>query len=440
MRTVVLWSALVFLVAMSAPALPARAQDLSSTNYQVLAPVIVSGGGYSNSSSFSVLGVISEFTHDIASSLSFGSNPGFAAFPFVSTPVVSATGGNASASLSWTAATGVLGYSVSSYSIGQSGVSGGPYSFTSVGNVLSSSVSGLTNGSTYYFIIRAHDQSSLVIATSSQVSATPAAPAPPPPAGGGGGGGGGGGIVSPQTIVNFSGRAYPKSSVTFLKDAQVAVTTIAGTDAQFSASLTNLTGGNYIFAVYAEDKDGNRSSLLTFPVAVTTGATTNVSGIFLAPTLSSDKSEVKKGDTVTLFGQSVPKSDIIISVNSAEEFFGRTITDKDGVYLYNFDSTVLEYGSHTAKSKSSIGNELISSFSATASFKVGTKNIIATKTTKCSIIGDLNDDCKVNLTDFSIMAYWYKRTLSGNGFRADLNRDGKVNLTDFSILAAHWTG
>lgn len=439
MRTVVLWSALVFLVAAGAPAPSALAQNLSSTNYQVLAPVIVSGGGYSNSSSFSMLGVISEFAHDITSSLSFGSNPGFAAFPFVSTPVVSATGSNASASLSWTAAVGVLGYSVSGYSIGQSSVSGGPYSFTSVGNVLSSSVSGLSNGSTYYFIIRAHDQSSLVIATSSQVSATPAAPPPPPPAGGGGGGGGGGTII-PQTIVNFSGRAYPKSSVTFLKDAQIAVTTIAGTDAQFSASLTNLTGGNYIFAVYAEDKDGNRSSLLTFPVAVTTGATTNVSGIFLAPTLSADKSEVKKGDTVTLFGQSVPKSDIIISVNSAEEFFGRTITDKDGIYLYNFDTTVLEYGSHTAKSKSSIGNELISSFSAITNFKVGTKNVIATKTTKCSIIGDLNNDCKVNLTDFSIMAYWYKRTLSGNGFRADLNRDGKVNLTDFSILAAHWTG
>ena len=416
------------------------AQDISSSNYQVLAPVITSGGGYATSTNFSVLGVISEFSHNLSSSTAFNLIPGFAVYPFVSTPVVTATGVTTAVNLSWTAAVGVLGYSTASYSIGQSTASGGPYAFTAIGNILSSTVSSLTAGQPYYFIIRAHDSYTTTIATSTEATATPTAAAPPPPSSGGGGGGGGG--ISPisNTNINFSGRAYPRSSVTFLKDAQVAATTVAGADAQFSISLSNLTGGNYVFAVYAEDKDGNRSSLLTFPVAVTTGATTNVSGIFLAPTLSADKSEVKRGDSVTFFGQSVPQSDIIISVNSAEEFFGRTVSDKSGVYLYNFDTTVLDYGSHTAKSKSSIGNELISSFSAVAAFKVGTQNVAAVKTTKCSTRGDLNADCKVNLIDFSIMMYWYNRTLSGNGLKADLNHDNKVNLTDSSILAANWTG
>ena len=417
-----------------------QAQDVSSSNYQILAPVIASGGGYATSTNFSVLGVISEFSHNLSSSdTTYNLIPGFAAYPFVSTPIVTATGVTTAVNLSWTAAVGVLGYSTASYSIGQSTASGGPYAFTAIGNILSSTVSSLTAGQPYYFIIRAHDSYSTTIATSTQATATPTAPAAPPSSGGGGGGGGG---ISPisNTNINFSGRAYPRSSVTFLKDAQVAATTVAGADAQFSISLSNLTGGNYVFAVYAEDKDGNRSSLLTFPVAVTTGATTNVSGIFLAPTLSADKSEVKRGDSVTFFGQSVPQSDIIISVNSAEEFFSRTVSDKNGVYLYNFDTTVLDYGSHTAKSKSSIGNELISSFSAVAAFKVGTQNVAAVKTIKCSIRSDLNADCKVNLIDFSVMAYWYQRTLSGNGFNADLNHDNKVNLTDFSILASNWTG
>src|SRR3989338_4007834 len=49
--------------------------------------------------------------------------------------------------------------------------------------------------------------------------------------GGGGGGGGGGGIVSaPSTSAVFSGKAYPGSTVTLLKDAQIAATTIAGQD------------------------------------------------------------------------------------------------------------------------------------------------------------------------------------------------------------------
>ena len=54
----------------------------------------------------------------------------------------------------------------------------------------------------------------------------------------------GGGPVNPppaQTTVSFSGRAYPMSSVTILKDGQIALQTIAGPDANFSASLTRLS-------------------------------------------------------------------------------------------------------------------------------------------------------------------------------------------------------
>jgi len=57
--------------------------------------------------------------------------------------------------------------------------------------------------------------------------------------GAGGGGGGGGGTV--ETKVNFSGRAYPRSTITLLKDAQVAATTVADATANFSVSLSNLS-------------------------------------------------------------------------------------------------------------------------------------------------------------------------------------------------------
>ena len=96
-------------------------------------------------------------------------------------------------------------------------------------------------------------------------------PAPPPPFGGGGG------YTAPaETKVNFTGKAYPKSTVTLLKDAQIVATTVAGTDATFTMSLTGLSAGNYIFSVYSEDNKGNRSSLLTFPVGVTFGIFTVV--------------------------------------------------------------------------------------------------------------------------------------------------------------------
>lgn len=256
-------------------------------------------------------------------------------------------------------------------------------------------------------------------------------------------GGGGGGDLARETGANFSGKAYPNQSVTLLKDAQVIATTITGSDANFSLRVTGLTSGIYIFALYSEDYQGRRSTLLTFPLSITLGTITNVTGIFIAPSIDLDKSEVKRGDNIAIFGQSAPQADIVISVSSDEEFFTRTISDKDGIYLHNFDSSVLEYGTHYTKSKASIRNLAISSFSHSVNFLVGTKNVLKTAPTKCPDKGDLNDDCRVNLVDFSIAAYWYHKSLSSAMKETEcekLNCDEAINLTDFSITAYYWTG
>ncbi len=276
------------------------------------------------------------------------------------------------------------------------------------------------------------------IITNDQVTVTATVPSPYQPPGGGGGGGG---IPYEGTSVIFSGRAYPGSTVTLLKDAQIAVKTVAGPDANFYISLSGLTGGNYIFSLYSEDREGRRSSLLSFPVSVTSGATTKVSGIFISPTIAVDKSEVKRGDDIAIFGQSAAQTEITIAVASEEEIFVKTPSDKDGVYLYNFDTSIIDYGSHFTKSKAAFKGE-ISSFGLAVGFLVGTKNVFA-KLAKCPPKADLNNDCRVNLVDFSIAAYWYKRPLSV-AFKAvegeKLNGDGKIDLVDFSIMAYYWTG
>ncbi|MCK4386974.1 MAG: dockerin type I repeat-containing protein, partial [Candidatus Pacebacteria bacterium] len=221
-------------------------------------------------------------------------------------------------------------------------------------------------------------------------------------------------------------------------DAQVIASSIAGADANFKMSASNLSAGNYIFSIFSEDKGGRRSSLQTFPVSVTAGAATEVSGIFIAPSIDVGKKEVKRGDNIAIFGQTVPLGNIVIFVHSAEEFFAKTISDKEGVYLYNFDTSALEYGSHIAKSKASTGNQLVSRFSSIVNFKVGTQNIIKEKEKNIILKGEVNNDGKVNLVDFSIAAYWYKRPSPPANI--DLNNDGKISLVDFSIMAYYWTG
>ncbi|MES2315746.1 MAG: hypothetical protein V4486_03380 [Patescibacteria group bacterium] len=264
-------------------------------------------------------------------------------------------------------------------------------------------------------------------------------PSPTPtPGGGGGGGGGNTGVI---TGVTFSGRAYPLSKVSFLKDGQLVLSTIAGPDSKFTATLSGLASGDYTFSVYGEDKSGMRSSPFTFQIYITEGVTTNIGGIFIAPTIAVDKSEVKQGDNITIFGQSAQAATVVISVNSAQEFFNNTTSDKDGIYLHNFDTSVLAMGNHSTRSKAMVGNE-ISSFGDLAHFIVGTKNVLAEapgKLTKC----DLNEDSRCNLIDFSIAAFWYKRALSpafAIKEKAHLNGDGVINLIDFSIMAYYWTG
>lgn len=249
-----------------------------------------------------------------------------------------------------------------------------------------------------------------------------------------GGGGGGGGIVylPPVTGIIFIGKAYPLSKVTILKDGQVATSTIAGPDASFYISLAGLSSGNYIFSIFGEDNGGKRSTLFTFPVYITQGVTTQIGGIFIAPTIDVDRSAVKRGDNITIFGQSAPKSEITIAVNSETEIFIKTQSDKNGAYLYNFDTSSLENGNHSTKSKASLGGE-VSPFGRAVSFAVGDKTVGVQG--KCGM-ADLNCDTKVNLIDFSILLYWWKKPSA----IADLNASGMVDLADFSIMLYHWSG
>jgi len=221
----------------------------------------------------------------------------------------------------------------------------------------------------------------------------------------------------------------------------VAAKTIAGRDAKFQVDLTGLSVGNYLFSVYSDDNEGKRSSLFTFPITVMAGVTINVSGIFISPTLEVDKREVKQGDNISIFGRSVPNSQVTINVNSENDFFRRIAADEDGFYLYNFDTSLLENGWHYTKSKSAIDTKLVSNFSNLVSFTVGKRNVL--KEGRVVTRSDLNGDGRVNLVDFSIMAFWYKRPLSSDFTEREkeyFNGDGVIDLIDFSIMAYYWTG
>ncbi|HTH92968.1 MAG TPA: dockerin type I domain-containing protein [Candidatus Paceibacterota bacterium] len=256
---------------------------------------------------------------------------------------------------------------------------------------------------------------------------------------GGGGGGGGGPLSGTPTVVNFSGMAYPYSKVIILQDGVQVLAINADVNANFSGTVNNLAQGSYTFSVYTEDQNGLHSVSFSFPIYITTGTTVNIGDIVLAPTITVGNSQVIRGQTEPIFGFAAPNSQVNINVHSAVNHLVTTIASKTGVYLYNFDTSPLEYGSHTAAAHAILLNR-VSAETDPVSFIVSQTTTQPNTSASCGkLIGDINCDGKVNLVDFSIMAYWYKKGATPPT-NVDLNHDGKITLIDFSILAYHWTG
>ena len=245
-----------------------------------------------------------------------------------------------------------------------------------------------------------------------------------------GGGGGGGSYGATKVILN--GRAYPSSTVTVLKDGQIATAVKADANANFRVEITDITAGVWTFGLWSEDKNGNRSITFSFTANVNANMTTTINGIFLPPTIQLDKTNVKKGEPLGILGQTAPKSEIQITINSGEPIVIEKIKpDAQGAWFHVFDTSPLEYGSHTTRAKATANDGAASGYSNMVSFSVGSTSFY------CSKNPDLNNDKRVNLVDFSILLYNWG---TPKNKVADINCDGKTNLTDFSIMMYYWTG
>jgi hypothetical protein len=333
----------------------------------------------------------------------------------------------------WTTPTIRNGAPITGYEVG---VGSNPYLFTfqNVGNISSFVKTGLTNGSTYYFIVKAVTTGNLPLAFSGVVRVVPSGTTVVTPPGGGGGGGGGGATVS-GGAVEVSGMAYPNTKVTLIKDGSIVSTTVADPGATFRMNASNLPAGSYVFGVYAEDTNGFKSPTYSFPVTVTTDVTVTIDNIFLAPTIGVDSSQVKQGDPIGIFGTTAPNAEVTLHVHSLQDFTNKVTASSVGKWFKQFDTSVLELGSHITYSRSA-RNDQITDQSNTVSFTVGDTTIKNDQKYKRS---DLNNDGKVNIIDFSMLLYYWRKKPPTTS-KADIDKSGIVDIKDLSIMLYDWTG
>jgi hypothetical protein len=274
----------------------------------------------------------------------------------------------------------------------------------------------------------------------SSISVSEVDPIVSPPSGGGGGGGGYSSSNSVSPILGTGravilGTSFPNAQVVALVDGVQKSTSTTLSNGSFSISVHNIEPGLRSFSVYAIDALKVKTASVSVSTTVNENTVTNISGIVLSPTLSADKTEVKKGGTVLLTGVTAPLQTVFIEIKS--NTISKTITtlsNKTGAYSLSLDTGTLDLGSYAIKTYCVDGNKH-GPYSRSVGVVVGLKNLFAFT---CGSRADVNGDCKVNLVDFSMVAYWYKR--NNPPISVDLNGDGKISLADFSILAFNWTG
>ncbi len=277
--------------------------------------------------------------------------------------------------------------------------------------------------------------------------------------GGGGGGGGGGGTgastggddgsggfegtdkpyQSGDGEVTITGNAFPRSTIVVLVDGKKADETRSTNSGNFEITLENIARGAYSFGVYGVDSNGVKSSTFTTTFTVTGARATKLSNINVMPSILVEPDPVDPDSTAVFSGYTLPNAEVTIenqkdkSSVTLKEF--TATSDSDGFWTLDVSTDGFTVGTYKvrARAEQTEGLGISTNFSDYTFYGVGEE---------ATILGssDLNRDGFVNLTDFSILLFWWNTDGGESNPPADINQDGRVSLTDFSIMIFNWTG
>lgn len=239
-------------------------------------------------------------------------------------------------------------------------------------------------------------------------------------------------VESPLSAVTFAGYTSPGAFVVLLENNTVIGTTTGSGTGSFNIPISGLNPGDHTFRIFATDTASRSTSQDVLQLYLLGGTSTTVSGILLSSTIQVDKASLNPGDTLTIFGAAKPNSTINIYTESPLRTYTAS-SNNNGDWSYQLPGsetqnyTPGQYRTYTIVQDNSLTQSPVS---PTVNFTINSVGG-ANPPPSCDIsTGDLNCDGKTNLTDFSILLfYWHT-----NQRRADINSDGAVNLVDFSIM------
>lgn len=238
----------------------------------------------------------------------------------------------------------------------------------------------------------------------------------------------------PETIITFEGIAYPNAPVVIEQDGLAFTNTTANAAARFSVSQNGISAGAHTYSLVATDALGRDSRELNVGLTITAGTTTIVDNIFFGPTIVLDSTDIELGESITVSGITSPSSEVSIYLTLTTQTIYTVTASSTGAWSRTFSSE-LEVGSYTIRGRATDPDTSVSEYSDTLTFTVGEPPDVCSGAN----VADINCDGEVDLTDLSILLFYWEQLNPGNA-RADINHDTIVDLVDFSILMYHWTG
>jgi len=276
-----------------------------------------------------------------------------------------AASGNQQVNLSWEASASDGGSAITNYRIYRGTASNGETFLTQLGNVLSYTDNGVTNGNTYYYQVAAVNSVG-ESAKSGEASATPAAPPPPPPTNNPPvANAGADQSVDEGTSVtlNGSGSSDPDGdSLTYLWE-QTLGTSVTLSNANtatpsFTAPEVGASGETLTFQLTVKDPGG---------LSATDTVNVTVNNVNKAPTANNDSATTDKNTPVTisvLANDSDPDGDTLSVTSVTSPQSGSAVINTDGTITYtpntdftgsdNFDYTISDGKGGTATAKVTI--------------------------------------------------------------------------------------
>lgn len=240
-------------------------------------------------------------------------------------------------------------------------------------------------------------------------------------------------IDNPEARLSISGYTSPIAYVTFTKNQAVAGTDVSGSSGYFGKIFSGLPPDTHEYTFFATDQYQRTTSPVTITIYTPAYQETSITDQILSPTISINKSIYPDGEDIIASGSAVPNSTITIFTQAPLRIYSTT-ADGNGEWSYTITNTE-EYvmGDYYIYSLAQSPLGLTSLNSLSLGFTIAST---ISNGTACGDItgGDLNCDDSTDLTDFSILMYYWGTTSA----IADINTDNVVNLTDFSILMYWW--